>query len=131
MEWAARAVGVFYMAAGLITLHQAVINWRLERICAALFPTSLNERAADIILTVGAVLVLISGISLVLLQDWAVEAFLAAWTLQAGYLLWAQRWYRPEDEELAKGRRQTLNAFALYTVVTGGVQWLDLIRILD
>ena len=121
MEWAARAIGVFYVVAGLVALRQMVFNWRLEAVFGKIFPTPANERAADIILTLGSVLVLVSGAALVLLTRWAVSAFLACWGLQAGYLLWAQRWYSPESEEIARGRRQTINAFAVYTVATGAV----------
>jgi len=32
MEWIARLVGAFYIFAGVMTVRQAIFNWRLERI---------------------------------------------------------------------------------------------------
>jgi len=121
MEWAARLLGAFYIFAGLMALKQAVFNWRLERTFGALFPAPPAERAADAILAFGAVTVLASGVALTLLSRWSVPAFLIAWTVQAGYLTWAQRWYRPETEDAAHGRRQTLHAFGVYTLAVAAV----------
>ena len=115
-------MGVFYVVAGLFALRQVLINWRMERVIASVLPASLasspTERAADIMLAMGSVLVLASGAALLMLQPWAVLAFLACWGAQAAYLLWAQRWYRPRCPISARGRRETLNAFAVYSVAT-------------
>jgi hypothetical protein len=122
MEWAVRGMGVFYVLAGVFALRQVLINWRMERMIAAVLPSfppsSMTERAADVMLAMGSVLVLASGAALMLLQPWAVLVFLACWGAQAAYLLWAQRWYRPRDPISARGRRQTLNAFAVYSLAT-------------
>jgi hypothetical protein len=118
MEWAVRGMGVFYVAAGLIALRQVLINWRMERTIQVALPTSPVERAADVMLAMGSALVLASGVALVLLRPWAVLAFLACWGAQAAYLLWAQRWYRPRCPVTARGRRETLHAFAVYSVAT-------------
>lgn len=123
MEWIARAVGAFYVFAGVVLIRQAILNWRMERIFGAFLETPKAEKVADVILSVMAVLVLASGLTLLALHHWAVAAFLACWVLQAAYLLWASRWYRPENEELAKLRRQTTNAFFVYTAATLFVLW--------
>lgn len=123
MDWIARIVGAFYVFAGVVLIRQAVLNWRMERIFGAFLETPRAEKTADIILSVMAVLVLASGLTLLALHHWAVIGFLACWALQAAYLLWASRWYRPETEELAKLRRQTTNAFFVYTVATVFVLW--------
>lgn len=123
MEWIARIVGAFYVFAGVVLIRQAVINWRMERIFGAFLETPKAEKTADVILSVMAVLVLASGLTLLALRHWALIAFLACWALQAVYLLWASRWYRPENEELAKLRRQTINAFFAYTAATLFVLW--------
>jgi hypothetical protein len=115
-------MGVFYVVAGLFALRQVLIKWRMERAVAAILPaspvSSVAERAADVMLTMGSVLVLASAAALMLLQPWAVAAFLACWSAQAAYLLWAQRWHRPRCPITARGRRETLNAFAVYSVAT-------------
>ena len=124
MEWALRAIGGFYVVAGGAALWQAAVNWRLERAFSVLLETPPEERAADIVLAVGAGLVLGSGVALLLLHAMAVPAFLASWLVQAGYLLWARYRLRPADPVAARGRRQTVHAFTLYTAVTCLVLWL-------
>lgn len=123
MEWIARAVGAFYVFAGVVLIRQAILNWRMERIFGAFLETPKAEKTADVILLAMAVLVLASGLTLAALHPWAVVAFLACWALQAAYLLWASRWYRPTEPELIKLRRQTTNAFFVYTVATVFVLW--------
>ena len=123
MEWIARLVGAFYVFAGVVLIRQAVINWRMERIFGTFLETPPAEKTADAILSVMAVLVLASGLTLLALHHWAVIAFLACWALQAAYLLWASRWYRPTEPELIKLRRQTANAFFVYTAATLFVLW--------
>jgi len=124
MDWAVRAIGAFYVVAGLIALRQAVVNWRLERAFAFLLDTPPEEKAADVVLAIGAGLVLGSGVMLLLLQAMAVPVFLASWLVQAAYLLWARYRLKPVDPVAARGRRQTIHAFALYSAVTGLVLWL-------
>lgn len=123
MEWIARIVGAFYVFAGVVLIRQAILNWRMERIFGAFLETPRAEKTADVILSVMAVLVLGSGLTLLALHSWAVVAFLACWALQAVYLLWASRWYRPVEPELIKLRRQTTNAFFVYTAATLFVLW--------
>lgn len=123
MDWTARAIGAFYLFCGVMLVRQAVINWRLERILGAILETPRVEKTADVILSGVAVLVLASGLTLVALHPWAVPAFLACWSLQAAYLLWASRWYRPVEPELIKLRNQTINAFAVYSAATLFVLW--------
>ena len=39
MEWIARLVGAFYVFAGVLTVRQAINNWRLERVLGAFLGT--------------------------------------------------------------------------------------------
>ena len=123
MEWIARLVGAFYVFAGVLTVRQAINNWRLERVLGAFLGTPPSEKAADVMLSIVAVLTLLSGLTLAFLSRWAAPAFVACWLAQAGYLLWAQRWHVPEGPELLKLRRATINAFAVYTAPTLSVLW--------
>ena len=123
MEWIARLVGAFYVFAGVLTVRQAINNWRLERVLGAFLGTPPSEKAADVMLSIIAVLTLLSGLTLAFLSRWAAPAFVACWLAQAGYLLWAQRWHVPEEPELRKLRRATINAFAVYTAPTLSVLW--------
>ena len=123
MEWIARLVGAFYVFAGVLTVRQAINNWRLERVLGAFLGTPPSEKAADVMLSIIAVLTLLSGLTLAFLSRWAAPAFVACWLAQAGYLVWAQRWHVPEGPELLKLRRATINAFAVYTAPTLSVLW--------
>ena len=123
MEWIARLVGAFYVFAGVLTVRQAINNWRLERVLGAFLGTPPSEKAADVMLSIIAVLTLLSGLTLAFLSRWAAPAFVACWLAQAGYLLWAPRWHVPEEPELRKLRRATINAFAVYTAPTLSVLW--------
>ena len=90
MEWIARLVGAFYVFAGVLTVRQAINNWRLERVLGAFLGTPPSEKAADVMLSIIAVLTLLSGLTRAFLSRWAAPAFVACWLAQAGYLLWAQ-----------------------------------------
>lgn len=130
MEWAARAIGVFYVLGGLMLLYQAWLNWRLQRAVACLIPLTAHEQVADGLIALGGLLVLASGIALAALSAWAVTAFLAGWTIQAAYLLWAARCAAPREPVAVVGRRRSIHAFAGYTAVTGLVLLLPLMGVL-
>lgn len=123
MEWAARAIGVFYVLGGLMLVYQAWLNWRLQRALAGLFPGSLQDQIGDGVIALGGAAVLGSGLTLAMLSDWAVAAFLAGWTIQALYLLLSRRGPRLGLPS-ARGRIRSVHAFAGYTAATGLVIWL-------
>ncbi|MBN9465726.1 hypothetical protein [Brevundimonas sp.] len=129
MEWAARAIGVFYVLGGLMLLYQAWLNWRLQRALSDLIAARADEQIADGIIAVGGVLVLASGVALAALSAWAVVAFVAGWAIQAGYLLWVNR--DDLDSPLADGRLKSVHAFAGYTAATALVLLLPLTGVLD
>lgn len=122
MEWTARAVGVFYILAGLLVIHAVRQNLFLDKAIAqiTLKKPPLNERVQSGYMIAVAALTLGSGVTLLLLSRWAAAAFVLNSALQAGYLLWI-RVRPPEDALEAQGRRQGLNAFVLYLVATAFV----------
>lgn len=128
MEWAARAIGVFYALGGLMLLYQAWLNWRLQRALSGLISVPTAEQVADGVIALGGVLVLASGAALAALSAWAVVAFLAGWVIQAAYLLWANR--SDLNDPAAAGRRRSVHAFAGYTAATGLVLWLPVAGVL-
>ena len=128
MEWAARAIGVFYVLGGLMLLYQAWLNWRLQQALSGLVSTSFSDQLADGVIALGGLLVLASGLALTALSAWAVIAFLAGWTIQAAYLLLANR--SNLDDPPAAGRRRTIHAFAGYTAATALVLVLPLTGVL-
>ena len=130
MEWAARAIGVFYLVGGLMLLYQAWANWRLQQALPRFLSPSPIEQTADGIIAVGSLMVLVSGLALALLSTWAVLAFLAGWAIQAGYLIWAARCHRPREAVADHGRRRSVDAFAAYTMATAAVLCLPMLGIL-
>ena len=128
MEWAARAIGVFYVLGGLVLLYQVWLNWRLQQALSGLVSTSFSDQLADGVIALAGLLVLASGLALTALSAWAVIAFLAGWTIQAAYLLWANR--SNLDDPPAAGRRRTIHAFAGYTAATALVLVLPLTGVL-
>ncbi len=129
MEWAARAIGVFYVLGGLMLLYQAWLNWRLQRALAGLMAIPLSEYFGDGVVVLAGVLIMLSGAALAALSGWAVAAFLAGWTVQALYLLWTDKVSRIGDPEAAT-RRRSVHAFAGYTAATGLVLCLPTVGIL-
>jgi hypothetical protein len=130
MEWAARAIGVFYVLGGLILLYQAWLNWRLQRALAGLVAIPIAEHVGDGVIVLAGVLVMVSGATLAALSGWAVVAFLAGWTIQALYLLWTDNVARIGQPEAVKGRRRSVHAFAGYTAATGLVLCLPMTGVL-
>lgn len=130
MEWAARAIGVFYVLGGLMLLYQAWLNWRLQRALAGLMAIPLAEQVGDGVIVLAGVLVMISGAALAALSGWAVVAFMAGWTIQALYLLWTDHVARIGEPAAVTGRRRSVHAFAGYTAATGLVLCLPLTGVL-
>jgi hypothetical protein len=53
MEWAARAIGMFYVLGGLMLLYQAWLNWRLQRALSGLIPVSVTDQVGDGVIALG------------------------------------------------------------------------------
>lgn len=130
MDWGIRALGVIFLAAGLGLMRQAWLNWRLERACRRLFASSSTERAAEGVQAANAMLVAVAGAFLAVLSPLAVVVFLMCWAVQAAYLLWAARWFRPTLPLAARGRSRSIDAFAGFTVVTALVLCLPAVGLL-
>ena len=130
MEWAARALGVFYVLGGLMLLYQAWLNWRLQRALAGLMSLPIAEQIGDGVVALAAVLILVSGAALAALSGWSVVAFMAGWTIQALYLLCAPDCRRDSRPSAVHCRRRSIHAFAGYTAVTGLVLCLPMTGVL-
>lgn len=122
---AAIAVGAFYVFAGVVVLRAMALDRVMDAFLAALNdPGSSKEKMRSRILMGGAFLTLASGVALMLLSPLAAPVFVANALWQGGYLVWAEAALRPEDEDDARGRRQTKNAFVVYLAATAFVVWL-------
>jgi hypothetical protein len=124
-QYAAVAIGAFYVFAGVVVLRATATDRVIDQVLAALSdPSAPSEQIRSRVLGIGAFLTLASGASLMLLSPLAVVVFVANVLWQGGYLLWAERALPPEDESEARGRRQTQNAFVIYAAATAFVLWL-------
>jgi hypothetical protein len=124
-QLAAIAIGAFYVFAGVVVLRAIALDRVMDALLAALSdPSGAKEKMRSRILIGGALLTLASGAALMLLSPLAAPVFLANLAWQGGYLLWAERALPPEDEDDARGRRQTKNAFVVYLAATAFVFWL-------
>lgn len=119
------AIGAFYVFAGVVVLRATALDRVMDALLAALNdPSGAKEKMRSRILIGGALLTLASGVALMLLSPLAVPVFLANLAWQGGYLLWAERALPPEDDDDARGRRQTKNAFVVCLAATAFVFWL-------
>ena len=116
-----RLVGAFYAFAGVVASRVAVTSHFLDRAIAAIGgkPTPRAETLQFHWLLGSAILVLASGAALVLRIDIAAWLFLASALGQAAYILvLAPRYFDLHDPPDARGRRQTINAFVIYSAAT-------------
>jgi hypothetical protein len=121
-----RLIGAFYAFAGVVASRVAVTSHFLDRAIAAIGgkPTPRAETLQFQWLLGSAILVLASGAALVLRIDLAAWLFLASALGQAAYILvLAPRYFDLHDPPDARGRRQTINAFVLYSAATAFVLW--------
>ena len=130
MEWAARAIGVFYVVGGLLLLSQSWLNWRLQWELSRVVRIRLADHVEELTTALGGAMVLLSGLALALLSTWAVAAVVAGWVIQAIYLLWASRGAWSRSAFVVRCRRQSVHAFAGFTAVTALVLCLPLLGLL-
>lgn len=124
-QFAAIGVGAFYVFAGVVVMRAMALDRVMNKLLAVLNdPAAPKELLRSRVLAVGAFLTLGGGVALMLLSPLAAPVFVAGALWQAGYLLWAEKALPPEDEDDARGRRQTKNAFVVYLFATAFVGWL-------
>lgn len=124
-QFAAIAVGAFYVFAGVVVMRAMALDRVMDQLLAALNESSAaKEQMRSRVLSVGAYLTLAGGAALMLLSPFAAPVFAINALWQGGYLMWAEKALPPEDESDALGRRQTKNAFVIYLAATAFVMWL-------
>lgn len=122
---AAVCLGAFYVFAGVVVLRATALDRVMDQLLAALNdPSAPKERRRSLALTAGGLLTLSGGVALMLLSPLATVLFVANAVWQGAYLLWAEKVLAPEDDDEARGRQQTKNAFVVYLAATAFVMWL-------
>jgi hypothetical protein len=125
-ELSQRAIGAFYTFAGYIAIRAALTSRLIDRAIAAiaLEKETAAEKAQGAWLMSAALVVLAGGVLLMLLLDLAAWAFVASAVGQAAYLfVVAPRYFDVDEPPDARGRRQSTNAFVLYSAATAFVLW--------
>lgn len=121
-----RVVGLFYAFAGYAATRAGLTSYFLDQAIAAIAAKrpSSTETAQAMWLLAASTVVMIGGILLMLLIDWAVWVFLASLLGQIVYLFYlAPRYFDVEDEPDPKGRQGSMNAFVIYGAATALVVW--------
>lgn len=126
---ALRLIGAFYAFAGYVATRAGLTSYFIDRAIAAIAlkkPTAA-ETAQTAWLLCAAMLILVGGVLLMLLLDLAAWAFAASSLAQVAYLFFlAPRYFDVDDPPDPRGRRQSINAFVVYTAATAFVLWAAL-----
>ncbi len=126
---ALRLIGAFYAFAGYVATRAGLTSYFIDRAIAAIAlkkPTAA-ETAQTVWLLGAAMLILAGGVLLMLLLDLAAWAFAASSLAQVAYLFYvAPRYFGVDDPPDPRGRRQSTNAFVVYTAATAFVVWAAL-----
>ncbi len=120
MEIALRAIGAFYVFAGLVGMRAMAMDRLMDQMLSGitLQPVPAKESRRRWLLSGSTLAVGMGGMALMVLSLWAVPLFLFGAATQAVYLFWARTAFPVEDPAERKGRRQTTNAALIYGVAT-------------
>jgi len=120
VELALRAIGAFYVFAGLVGMRAMTMDRLMDQMLAGitLKPIPAVERRRRLIAGSSLLAVGMAGMALMVLSSWAVPLFLFGAATQAAYLLWARTAFPVESPLERKGRRQTTNAALIFGFAT-------------
>jgi hypothetical protein len=121
-----RALGAFYVFAGVVGTRAALTSQFIDTVMAALDggKAPAAERRKSVWLIASTALVFASGVALMAGLDVARWLFLASAAGQALYLYaLAPLYFDKVDAPDPGGRRQTTNAFVVYVAATALVWW--------
>jgi hypothetical protein len=121
-------IGGFYVFAGVLVTRVALASHVLDQAIAAI--SAEKPSRADTLLTAwhlaSASIILAGGVALMFRLDVAVWLFLAAAAGQGAYLfVLAPKYFDRIDPPDSSGRRQTTNAFFIYSAATAFVVWCN------
>lgn len=118
---ALQLIGLFYVVSGVLVVRSLAAGATMDAAWTAITGTAPHpaERAREIWLAAGSVLVGVGGLALVLLLDLAAVLFVLCALQQLVYLgIVAPRYLDPHDEPDPAGRAQSWNAAIIYLVPT-------------
>lgn len=124
IDLALRLIGAFYVLAGVVGARAALMNALMDRALAMLTLKTGPSRAKSTWMLAGAVLVMAGGVGLILKVDLACAFFVLSAIGQAAFIyVVAPRYFDADDPPDEDGRRQTTNAFFIYSAATAIVGW--------
>jgi hypothetical protein len=123
-----RLIGAFYVFAGYVATRAALTSHFIDRAIAAI--AAQRPKRAETLhfawLLCAAIIVLMGGVALMLLLDIAAWLFLVSALGQAAFLfVAAPHYFDVDDPPDPRGRRQSTNAFVVYSAATAFVLWAD------
>lgn len=115
-ELALRAIGAFYVFAGIVGMRAMVMDHLLDQMLAGitLKPIPQKEHRRRWLLISSTLAIGMGGMALMVLSLWAVPLFLFGAATQAFYLVWARTAFPVEDDAERTGRSRTTNAALVY-----------------
>lgn len=121
-----RVIGAFYAFAGFIATRTGMMSYFLDRALAAI--TAKKPSRREIVQTAwllsASALILAGGVLLLAGLQLAAFVFVASAVGQALYIfVLAPIYFDREDPPDPRGRRQTTNAFVIFTAATAFVAW--------
>jgi hypothetical protein len=121
-----RVIGAFYAFAGYVATRAGLMSRLIDQAIAAIAMKKppRTETAQNAWLLVTAALVLVGGVLLLGGLELAAWVFVVSSLGQAAYIyVVAPRYFDREDPPDASGRRQTTNAFVIFTAATAFIVW--------
>lgn len=121
-----RVIGAFYAFAGFVATRAAMTSLFLDQAIAAIpcKKPSRSETAQTAWLLSASALVLAGGVLLLAGLEPAAWVFVASAIAQAAYIfVVAPRFFDSNDPPDPRGRRQTTNAFVIFSAATAFVLW--------
>lgn len=123
-DLAFRLVGLFYLASGVLVVRTLAVSAMTDATWSAIMGKAVHpaERAREIWLAAGSVVIAAGGLALMLLLDVAAVLFVLGTLQQLVYLfVAAPRFFDPHDAPDPAGRASTRNAALVHLAVTVAV----------
>ena len=121
-----RVIGAFYAFAGYVATRAGLMSRLIDQAIAAIAmkKPARTETAQNAWLLATAALVLVGGVLLLGGLELAAWVFAVSSLGQAAYIyVVAPRYFDRDDPPDANGRRQTTNAFVIFTATTAFIVW--------
>lgn len=119
MEWALRAIGLFYAVSGFLYARSFARGGVIEKSMHRVDGTSSEaERVRAYQLKAMAALTIASGLALLTLSQWIAHLMIGNAVVQILWLIYSRTAFPPQDADELLGRRRTINALIIWLLAT-------------